>query len=283
MDRPAVFWLFALGFGLGLFGCRGRSDLVEAELRSREREVRHLKSELYRLEALNHALDQGFSDGRPLVPPGVVPPLVPGPLGTEPVPVGGVADLQIGRPTGGLDEDQIPGDEAVLVVLTPRDADQHAVKAIGTAQVSFFQTSPTGVKLPLGTVDFSAGQLRPTWRPGLLATGYHLRLPFAPLPSYDKVRIVARFTDATGHLFEAEKDISVRLSKMPPPAIAPGPMPVTPNLPPPKPAEQALPGPLVPGVPAPPAPFPVPQGPTLPFDAAKPVYRSVQLLAPVDP
>src|SRR5204862_7427091 len=103
-------------------GCRnGRSELVEAELRARDRELRELRGELWRCEAVNEALENTVKAQpctQPVLRPGA------GPLGQ-------VKDVQLGRGTGGIDEDKVPGDEAIQVVLVPRDIDASPVKAPG--------------------------------------------------------------------------------------------------------------------------------------------------------
>ena len=62
--------------------------------------------------------------------------------------------------------------------------------------------------------DIPPEQLRATWKQGLLSTGYTvLTLPLAyVLPaSVENVRIVARFVTSDQRVYEADKDIKVRL------------------------------------------------------------------------
>src|SRR4029453_13933546 len=46
-----------------------------------------------------------------------------------------VKEVQLGRGTGGLDQDGLPGDEALLIVLVPKDVDGSAIKAPGNLVV----------------------------------------------------------------------------------------------------------------------------------------------------
>src|SRR5687767_1759116 len=94
-----------------LAGCRGsgRSDLVEAELRTRNRELREAREELERATLVNQALEgelHGLRHAQPVARGGAAQPV-------------GVRDVAVGRGTGGVDEDRVPGDEALLVVVTP--------------------------------------------------------------------------------------------------------------------------------------------------------------------
>src|SRR5439155_7800951 len=179
---------------------------------------------------------------------------------------------------GGIDEDKVPGDEGLQVVLVPRDVDGSAIKAAGSLKVTAVEITPEGLKAPLSTWDISALQLRSTWRSGLLSTGYFVALPWQKLPSTERLRVVATFFPLEGGTFEAEKDVTIRLlaeaqrhrppfapppaGLIPPTPLGPpvGPMPRTgppPSLPPPEPLPTApTPGlpPSTPGGPWQPAP-----------------------------
>src|SRR5439155_24466275 len=54
--------------------------------------------------------------------------------------------------------------------------------------------------------------LRKTWRSGLLSSGYQVVLPWKAWPSSEKLRVTARFTLVDGRSFEADKDVSIRLT-----------------------------------------------------------------------
>jgi hypothetical protein len=267
MRRPHVLCL-ALAL-TALAGCRSRSDLVEAELRTRERQLRETHAELMRAEAMNEALENTLKDQRC-----AQPVFRPGPSAQ-------IKDIQLGRGTGGIDEDRVPGDEGLQVVLMPRDIDGSAVKAPGTLRVTALEVTPEGLKVPLSTWDVSALQLRRSWRSGLLSTGYFIALPWQKLPSTERLRVVATFQPLEGGAFEAERDVTVRLLAEPlrhQPPIAPpsgtpapietpvGPQPRTdPTQPPPEP---------LPHAPTPGAPPAVPNG------LWQPVPASAELLPP---
>src|SRR5439155_5677955 len=118
--------------------------------------------------------------------------------------IGLVKEIQLGRGTGGIDEDKVPGDEGIQVVLVPRDIDARAIKAPGTLRVTALEITPEGIKVPLSTLDVSANKLRQSWRSGLLSTGYHVTLPWQTVPRTEKLRIVAQFMPLEGGAFEAE-------------------------------------------------------------------------------
>jgi hypothetical protein len=281
MTRSRVLWLTVL---LAAAGCRNnRSELVEAELRTRDRELRELKGELWQAEAVNQALEntvRAQQCAQPVLRPNSG-------FANQ------IKDVQLGRGTGGIDEDRIPGDEGIQVVLVPRDIDGSPIKAAGNLKVIAAEITPEGLKVPLSTWDVSALQLRRSWRSGLLSTGYFVSLPWQKVPATEKLRIVAQFFPLEGGAFEAERDVTIHLlpeaqhgpgtvtapaglgpptGLAPPmplegrPAAPPPPAPAAPTLPPPEP----IPAPMTPAPPA---------TPTNASRAWQPA-RSVELLPP---
>jgi hypothetical protein len=231
-SRLRSFVLCPLSFVLFLAGCRGGNcDLVEAELRTRETQLADLKCERDNLVAHNQALQREINALRGSSPIKISP--------EEAAQTYGLHSVVLGRQTGGVDEDGRPGDEALRVVLEPRDADGHTIKAPGTLTVSAAEITAQGAKKPLCSWEVSADELRGSWKNGLFSTGYSLVLPWKAWPASEKVRVVAQLTLSDGRMLEAEKDVTVRLvppAQRKPPA---GPADVLdgPPLPPPRKAE----------------------------------------------
>jgi hypothetical protein len=204
--------------GLTAAGCR-RADLVEAELRTRERELRETRSELNRSEFFNQALQSELGDLRKSGQPGgfcssnFLTPERASQIYT-------LKEITLGRLTGGYNEHDFPGDEALQVILEPRDPDGQSIKAPGQLTVTALMISSEGLKTPLSTWQITPDQLRRTWRSGLLSTGYFVVLPWKIWPTTSRMRVIAQFTLADGRVFEAEKDVTIRL----PPNLR-GPMP----------------------------------------------------------
>jgi hypothetical protein len=222
---PIAICLFSAG------GCRN-CDLVEAELRSRENDLRDTRADLLRVESENEALVRELTSIRHGTALQISPELASQTYTLKRV--------TLGRGTGGLDEDNAPGDEALQVVLEPRDGDGHTIKAPGAVHLEALEISPEGVKTALCSWDLTADQVRHTWRNGLLSTGYFIVVPWKNWPSSEKLRIIAQFTLADGRLFEADKDITIRLTpgrKTPPssdPTKSAAPSETGPQLPPPR-------------------------------------------------
>src|SRR5947209_570151 len=162
-----------------------RYDLIEAELRTKDRELADTRAALEQTKNLNRAYEQQL---RYPGAPGSPPPTA-GPPTTIPV-----RDITLGRGTGGFDEDGLPGDEALMVVIVPQDLDGSAVKVPSGAVVSAFEVLPNGLKNPIGNWDVPPDKLRPTWRWGLFGSGYHITLPWQTYPATDRPRVVVRLT-----------------------------------------------------------------------------------------
>src|SRR5262249_11214394 len=116
-----------------------------------------------------------------------------------------VRSLTLGRGTGGRDDHGLPGDEALEVVIEPKDPEGNATRAPGTAIVQVAEIGPDGIKRPLSSWDIGQHQLQQSWKTGLLTTGYVLVLPWKVWPSTEKLRVTVQFRLADGRLFEADR------------------------------------------------------------------------------
>jgi hypothetical protein len=205
-------------------GCSNRNELIESELRKREAELREVRGELCQTQLMNDALQRELvhvHEG----PGGPVPPELVHDTSA-------VKDIALGRGTGGYNDDIcVPGDQALQVVLQPRDCDSHTIKAPGTLRVTALQIGTDGVKTPLSSWDVLPEQLRQTWKAGLWSSGYYVVLPWKTPPTMEKMRVVAQLVLLDGRAFEADKDVTLRLT---PPGKG---KPPTESLPPPRPLD----------------------------------------------
>jgi hypothetical protein len=184
-------------------GCRSRCDLVEAELRTKDSNLRETREELQREQAYNSALQRELVTmrGNPMAK---ISPEEASQTYT-------LKSIALGRQTGGFNDDNIPGDEALQVAVEPRDGDGHTIKAPGMLLVSALEVTPEGLKKPLCSWRIPPDALRKTWKSGLFSTGYVVVLPWKAYPAQEKMRVVAQFVLADGRSFEADKDITVKL------------------------------------------------------------------------
>ena len=165
-----------------------------------------------------------------------------------------VQALTLGRQTGGRSNDIVPGDDSLQVQVEPRDPDGTVIKAPGQLLILAQEITPEGTKRPLSSWMIPPEALRKAWVNGMLTTAYLLNLPWKIWPTTEKLRVTAQFQLADGRVFEADRDVTVRLVPInqrpagvpnanpnpvpaPPPSGEGGPMP----LPPPRLIEPAKP------------------------------------------
>ncbi len=195
--------LSAVGLLWSLAGCRTGAELVEAELRRKERENEQLSQKLRDCECEVRLLETEYER------------LLRELRTTGKAEVRGLAYLKgitLGRLTGGLDDDpECPGDDALVVVLEPRDLDDQVVKVPGHVHVDVYEINPQGLKQPLSSWDIPARELRGKWETPLLGSpAYRLTLRWKVIPHYDRLRVVVRFTTLDGQMFETDRDVTIR-------------------------------------------------------------------------
>lgn len=195
-----------------LSGCIGaearrNQELLEADLRSQERHIQEMKEDLDRKEGVIHNLDVEVERAQMAAVRGK-------PEGGESAPVVNVVkDIVLGRLTGGVRQNpKALFDDALQVILEPRDVDGDAIKAPGSVHIDLFEITPQGLKTPLSSWDISHRELRRLWNEPLIGgPSYRSTLPWKALPTTEKLRVVVRFTTLDGKLFEAEREFSIKL------------------------------------------------------------------------
>jgi hypothetical protein len=208
IDRRVAFATCWLALLPACGGCRN-CDAVEAELRIREQQNQALHAKLRQTELNNMLLQRELFEQRTIVAPTPGPgawKLPPEVSGTS----AGVQKITLGRLTGGHATNSGGGDDALQVVVEPRDVAGRVFKAAGDLQIVAQEITAEGTKRPLGTWEMPADQLATKWRSGLFGGGYDLTLAWKDWPTSPRLRVIARFT-SDGKTLEAERDITVRL------------------------------------------------------------------------
>jgi hypothetical protein len=237
-------------------GCRS-CGRVESELRARENDVRELREELDRCGVYSQTLQQEVHALRGQL--GI-------PLDGPPPAAYPVQKLTLGPRCGGRSNGIGPGDDALQVEIEPRDPDNTVIKAPGQALVQAQEITSQGMKRPLSSWLIPPEMLRKSWVNGLLTTGYLLNLPWKVWPTTEKLRITTTFQLADGRVFEADRDVTVRIMPVnqrptvvsnpnpkatpPPPgdgtpSLLPPPRLIDPAKPTPPPPDDAIPGPFL--------------------------------------
>jgi hypothetical protein len=196
-----------------LSGCRttaAQQELLEAELRERERQLEECKQEVAQRDCDIHALEVELEMLlRQCTKPSACPPGVRI----------AVQNITLGRLTGGYDEDpDCPGDEGLQVLLEPRDCDGQSVKAPGAAHIEVYEVSKQGLKTFLSSWDIPYRELRKKWEtPVFGGPAYRITLPWKTWPTTETLRVRVLFVTPDGQKFEVDRDVEIRLPERPKP------------------------------------------------------------------
>ncbi len=161
-------------------------------------------------------------------PPEELPGTPSGPPSSAPSvgPAGGGASAATGVPTklvinkrltGGLDRDGHNGDEGVLVVVEPRDAQGQLVKSAGDVSIVVMDPALEGAAQRVARWDFAADEVPSHFQSTPLGAGLRFQLAWpAEPPKNRQVQLFVRFTTADGAKINADVPIDVRSPADPP-------------------------------------------------------------------
>jgi hypothetical protein len=115
------------------------------------------------------------------------------------------------RLTGGLDRDGRGGDEGLMVVVEPRDAGGHLVRAKGAVAMALLDPAESGESSRVARWDFSAQDVQHHYVGSVLGRGLQFQLPWpGEPPKNSELRLYVRFITEDGQKLNAELPIDVR-------------------------------------------------------------------------
>lgn len=117
--------------------------------------------------------------------------------------------------TGGLDEDDRPGDEVLSVVLEPFDADGTTLKLPGDVTIDVTDPAADGEARNVGTWTYAADEVRDSWHAGLLVIGFKFRLEWQTPPTHETLVLHARLTTPDARTFDATETVKVQIPPAP--------------------------------------------------------------------
>ena len=206
---PVRTWMFLLSLPvLVVAGCvtRGNVELLEARLRERVDELSQLQSQLRETEsklaiARREAVDlraQLNSNGQKTILPEQADVLYR------------ATGIRINTLlTGGLDRDEIPGDDTLSVVLVPHDADGEVLKLPAQIEIEVLDLSKPQDQQRIGSWTFSVDESRPHWHRGLFGTGYLFNLKWQQIPESSELLLHARLTTTDNRQFDTSSLVRV--------------------------------------------------------------------------
>jgi hypothetical protein len=111
--------------------------------------------------------------------------------------------------TGGLDEDGLPGDDVLSLVVEPFDADGQSLKLPGELSIDVTDPAADGENGLVGRWTYSADEVRQAWHSGLLVTGFKFHLPWQSPPQHGTLVVHAKLSVADGRVFDATETVKV--------------------------------------------------------------------------
>lgn len=202
--------LAAIAAGLLSVGCasRGNVDVLEAQMRRQEDELRTLhaqveqtRAELIAARRLNESLQQrlvqhasyeetfDLSELHFRVKTLKINPLL----------------------TGGFDRDGKPGDDQITLVFTPNDNQEKPVRLPGTVEIELLDPAQSSDQQSLGNWTFNARQTAAAWQSILGTAAFRFELPWQTRPQAEDLELRLRFLTSHGDRFEASSPVKISL------------------------------------------------------------------------
>ena len=186
-------------------GCAGRmnTDLLQARIREQasqltetQRELAKTKSEL-KQSRLDAQLKSEFAQ--------------PGHIG-DPI---ARSDVQISKlhiyplASGGLNKDDLPGDDTIVVQFAPFDRDNEPARMPGQIQFTLLDPRLPESQRQLGQWSFSAEECRNHWTRGITSSGFQFNLPLDQPPQHTDLVVKLQFKTADERRFETSQIVKV--------------------------------------------------------------------------
>lgn len=114
--------------------------------------------------------------------------------------------------TGGIDQDEAPGDDALVVHFSPQDDQGEAVKLPGVVKITLTDPGEEAGKQIVGEWSFTPEQCRERWTRGWLGGGYQFTLPWEHSPANSRLVVHVDFSTPDGRTFDDTELVKVRPS-----------------------------------------------------------------------
>jgi len=111
--------------------------------------------------------------------------------------------------SGGLDNDDQPGDDEFLAVVTPHDADGELIKVPGDIELELYDMALPEKDRRIGQWEFGVGKAHNNWQSGLMGAGYQFKVPWQQQPTNSELVLHARLRTTDGRSFDASEPIVI--------------------------------------------------------------------------
>ena len=209
-------WLLLLAVSIAGCTTPARVEQLEAELRDQQDQLTAQASSLESLQAERNALrrqrDLLLETSNSLVRPEQAELLVR------------IDHIAINTwLTGARNTDRIPGDDELVVMIQPLDADLEPVKLPGTLKLWLTDPAAPRDSRQIGSWEFTPEECRKHWLASVLSRGFLFKLPWQTPPTRNRLLLHCRFDTSDGRRFDADAliDIQPPASSAQPPAKVP--------------------------------------------------------------
>ncbi len=230
--RNVGYWGLIALCAIPLTGCH--RDLVEAELRYRNRQVRELRRSLAQKTAEVHTLQTMMQEASGTSCPAGAKETPDTVYRRE-----AMSRVSLAMSTGVKDVDRDGSADSVQFTIVCHDYDGDVFKCPGQVDLELAAIQDSGVIKPVAHWQMEPDRLRTTWKASLISSGYQVIVPMPTLEQSKKWKGIVRFTTLDGRVFQDERIFEYRgTGKTTPttPSATPMPLPPSPTLPPAEPA-----------------------------------------------
>ena len=185
-------------------GCAGRmdADLLRARIREQAAQLSESQRDIAKTQTeLNRTRQEAAqlrSELAQLGQPDISTPSIP------------MTKLRIhSLSSGGLNKDDQPGDDVVVVQFVQLDADNEPSQSPGGLEFRLIDPLLPETEREVGTWVFSAEQCRSHWTRGITGSGFQFSLPLAQPPRHTDLVVHLKYTTSDGRELNARHVVKV--------------------------------------------------------------------------
>ena len=187
-------------------GSRRTISRLESRIRAQETEIAELKQTLDRNEAELAAARREASDLRVTLTAGEQPAVLP----EQAAAWFRIESIRINSLlSGGLDRDNVPGDETLAVLISPEDSSGEPLRTAGAIDLTAYDFASDQQDRVVGRWSFSEDESRELWHSGVIGRGLQIRVPLTKWPTADRIFVHARLTTPDGRQFDTNEMLRV--------------------------------------------------------------------------
>jgi len=198
--------LVAMSSWILICGCAGRmdADLLQARIREQESQLTQSASEMAKTRSeLKQARIEAEKLRKELAEIGNMPDSVDrAPILASRLRINSLS-------SGGLNKDDRPGDDVVVIQFVPLDADNEVLRVAGAVELRLFDPQLPESDRELGRWTFSADECGRHWTRGIASSGFQFSLPLDQNPQHSDLIVKLAFQGPAGRSLELSQVVKV--------------------------------------------------------------------------